>query len=42
MVVIVNQSDDDIGDRGYDIHTRFGRVDAADAIKLGRDWTNRA
>jgi thermitase len=40
VVEIVKQGCDDIGNRGHDIRTGFGRVNFGKTIKLARDWTN--
>jgi subtilisin family serine protease len=38
VVKIVQQGCDDIGQKGYDIHTGYGRVNFGKSLKLARNW----
>jgi cell wall-associated protease len=38
VVKIVEQGCDDIGEKGFDIHTGHGRVNFGKTLKLARDW----
>lgn len=38
VVKIIQQGCDDIGEKGYDIHTGYGRVNFGKSLKLARDW----
>jgi subtilisin family serine protease len=38
VVKIVQQGCDDIGEKGYDIHTGYGRVNFGKSLELARDW----
>jgi thermitase len=38
VVKIVEQGCDDIGDKGYDIYTGYGRVNYEKTLRLARDW----
>jgi subtilisin family serine protease len=38
VVQIVRQGCDEIGGKGYDIHTGYGRVNFGKSVKLARDW----
>jgi subtilisin family serine protease len=42
VVKIVQQGCDDIGKKGYDIHTGYGRVNFGKSLKLARDWQDQA
>ena len=41
VVKIVQQGCDDIGEKGYDIHTGCGRVNFGKTLLLARDWDGR-
>jgi subtilisin family serine protease len=38
VVKIVQQGCDDIGKKGYNLHTGYGRVNFGKSLKLARDW----
>jgi subtilisin family serine protease len=38
VVQIVQKGCDDIGEKGYDIHTGHGRVNFGKSVRLARDW----
>jgi hypothetical protein len=42
VVEIVRRGCDDIGEKGYDTHTGYGRVNFGRSLKLARDWGGRA
>jgi hypothetical protein len=39
VVEIVQKGCDDIGDRGFDEYTGYGRVNFARTIQLAKDWS---
>lgn len=41
VVKIVQQGCDDIGEKGYDIYTGYGRVNFGKSLKLAREWEKR-
>jgi thermitase len=42
VVKIVQQGCDDIGGKGYNIHTGYGRVNFGKSLKLAKEWERRA
>lgn len=42
VVQIVQQGCDNIGEKGYDIHTGYGRVNFGKSLRLARDWDKKA
>jgi subtilisin family serine protease len=42
VVKIVQRGCDDIGGKGYNIHTGYGRVNFGKSLKLARDWHEQA
>jgi subtilisin family serine protease len=38
VVMIVQRGCDDIGGKGYNVHTGYGRVNFGKSLKLARDW----
>jgi thermitase len=42
VVKIVQQGCDDIGKKGYNIHTGYGRVNFGKSLKLAREWEKQA
>jgi hypothetical protein len=38
VVKIVEQGCEDIGKKGYNLHTGHGRINFGKSIKLARDW----
>jgi subtilisin family serine protease len=42
VVKIVQQGCDDIGGKGYSIHTGYGRVNFGKSLKLAREWKEQA
>jgi hypothetical protein len=42
VVKIVRQGCDDIGKKGYNIHTGYGRVNFGKSLKLAREWEKQA
>jgi subtilisin family serine protease len=42
VVKIVQQGCDDIGGKGYNIHTGYGRVNFGKSLKLAREWEKQA
>jgi hypothetical protein len=42
VVKLVQQGCDDIGGKGYNIHTGYGRINFGKTLKLARDWDEQA